>query len=86
VSTWVADRTVNTAHIALQALHALGLADPKLCMPSKDQAQFVRALAPYLKVLGCMRSTCFVVTMPTSGLNMRSQLKGALLLNLFAGI
>ena len=35
----------------LQALHALGLADPNLCMPPKDVAQFVRALAPYLKVL-----------------------------------
>jgi hypothetical protein len=34
----------------LQALHALGLADTNLCMPSKDAAQFVRALAPYLKV------------------------------------
>jgi hypothetical protein len=37
----------------LQALHALGLADPNLCMPPKDVAQFVRALAPYLKVLIC---------------------------------
>lgn len=35
----------------MQALHALGLVDPKLCMPCKDPAQFVRALAPYLKVL-----------------------------------
>lgn len=33
----------------LLALHALGLAEPKLCMPAKDPTQFVRALAPYLK-------------------------------------
>ncbi len=33
-----------------QALHALAMADPQLCIPSRDPARFVRCLAPYLKV------------------------------------
>lgn len=37
--------------LLLQALHALSLADPQLCIPGKDPARFVRCLAPYLKVL-----------------------------------
>lgn len=58
----------------VQALHALALADTKLCMPSKDPAQFVRALAPYLKVPGVAVCTQHHCCEPPVSLNLYANL------------